>query len=198
MSNRARLLTQAVGLVSLITLAACSDDGSSAQTTSTTTASASQWKLVGLGDGVMLEGQGDRTSFVDQFARRLEAADPGLTIDVTNLGNGPDTSGSVLGALQTDLVLQERIAAADIIVISVGGNDADPFASYPEGTCTPTTADACLQVYAPQFARNFEAIVSEIQTLRAGKPTALRLLSDFNPFIGLSDAPTPEFGVEFY
>ena len=79
-----------------------------------------------------------------------------------------------------------------MIVIYVGGNDADPFANYPDGMCAPqATLDACLTAYAPSLAANLDGIVTAIEGLRGGKPTAIRVSSDYNPFIGWHEAPSP-------
>ena len=52
--------------------------------------------------------------------------------------------------------------------------------------------------YAPNFARNYEAILSEIDSLRTGRPTAIRVTSADDPFVGWSEAPSKTFGVQFY
>jgi lysophospholipase L1-like esterase len=101
--------------------------------------------------------------------------------------------------LRTDDTTREVVAAADIVLVSVGGNDSDPFAVYPPGTCTGRQSGAaCLAAYAPDFADNYEAILTEIDSLRGGRPTALRVTSADNPFVGWSEAPDKGFGVRFY
>ena len=84
-------------------------------------------------------------------------------------------------------------------MISVGGNDSDPFGVYPQGTCSPSQPlPECLATYAPTFAANYDSILAEVTRLRAGKPTAIRVTSADNPFVGWSEAPSPTFGVGFY
>jgi lysophospholipase L1-like esterase len=85
------------------------------------------------------------------------------------------------------------------VLVSVGGNDSDPFATYPAGTCAPAQAlFRCLRIYAPTFTRNYRKILQAVDNLRAGLPTAVRVTSADNPFVGWSEAPTPTFGVDFY
>jgi hypothetical protein len=70
---------------------------------------------------------------------------------------------------------------------------------YPDGTCTPSQpASDCLNAYSPTFAANYEVILSEIEDLRDGQPTAIRVTSADNPFVGWSEAPNATFGVDFY
>jgi len=88
---------------------------------------------------------------------------------------------------------------ADIVTISVGGNDADPFANYPPGTCRPGgKASTCLARYAPDLSVQYDAMLTEIEKLRAGKPTLVRPTTDYNPFIGWDASPTKTFGLDFY
>jgi lysophospholipase L1-like esterase len=157
-------------------------------------------RVVGLGDSVMETGAGESASIVDVFAAKLKSTGVAGSVAVDNLGDPSATSDSLRIALQSDGKTREAVAAADIVVVSVGGNDADPFATYPPGTCT-TGGDAaqCLAAYAPHLEANLDAIATEIVALRGGKPTALRFMSpDYNPFVGWDQAPSASFGTDFY
>ena len=50
----------------------------------------------------------------------------------------------------------------------------------------------------PHLAGNLEAILVEIESIRAGRPLTVLMTSDYNPFVGLRDAPSATFGVDFY
>ena len=82
---------------------------------------------------------------------------------------------------------------------SVGGNDSDPFGIFPKGTCAPTQPlPACLKAYDPALTANYEAILASIAQLRAGKPTAVRVTSMDDPFVGMAEAPSKTFARDFF
>jgi lysophospholipase L1-like esterase len=137
-------------------------------------------------------------SFMDLFAAQLQAK-LGRSVDLTSLTGDNATTASVREGLTSDANYRDKVANADVIVISVGGNDSDPFGVYPKGTCAPGgPLAACLDAYAPRFASNYEAILTAVTTLRAGKPTAVRVTSADNPFVGWAQAPSPTFGMDFF
>ena len=156
--------------------------------------------VVGLGDSVMETGAGERASIIDVFASNLKSRGLAGSLVVDNLGDPSATSDSLRSALQSDRRTRDAVAVADIVVVSVGGNDADPFASYPPGTCSVGhDAAECLAAYAPHLEANLDAIATEIVALRGDKPTALRFMSpDYNPFVGWDRAPSASFGADFY
>lgn len=156
--------------------------------------------VVGMGDSVMETGAGESASIIDVFASNLKSRGLAGSLVVDNLGDPSATSDSLRSALQSDRKMRDSVAAADIVVVSVGGNDADPFASYPSGTCSlGHDAADCLAAYAPHLEANLDAIATEIVALRGDKPTALRFMSpDYNPFVGWDQAPSASFGADFY
>jgi lysophospholipase L1-like esterase len=129
----------------------------------------------------------------------------GRSVELTTLVDPTMTTTTLLQRVMSSETWRSTIAGADVITITVGGNDADPFGSYPIGTCAPGGKPAaCLLAYAPALEPNLDAILAEIGKLRSGRPTAIRVTNpDFNPFIGLEpgrDLPpfAPDFGVSFY
>lgn len=154
---------------------------------------AAGWNLVALGNSIVSEG------YPQLFADLVEQQ-TGKPVAVTSFADGSNTSAAVLASLRETRSVREAVEAADIVTITVGGNDADPFATYPVGACAPGgKASACLARYASDLAVNYEAILTEIEKLRAGEPTLVRPTSpDYNPFIGWDAAPTKTFGLDFY
>jgi len=137
-------------------------------------------------------------SFMDLYAASLgrTLARP---VELANLASDNATTDSVRNSLTTDDAVRTKAASADVIVISVGGNDSDPFGKYPKGTCARASSlQSCLKAYAPRFTANYEAILSTVATLREGKPTLIRVTSADNPFVGWSEAPSTAFGKDFY
>lgn len=161
---------------------------------------AADWTLAALGDSIVSEADGDGASYPDLYGAAITER-TGRTVAVLNLADGSFTSGSLLTSLQApDGAIAKAVAAADIITITVGGNDADPFATYPDGTCAPGgSADACLAAYNPDIEANYRQILALIGGLREGRPTAVRVTSpDYNAFVGWAGSPSKTFGVDFY
>jgi lysophospholipase L1-like esterase len=97
--------------------------------------------------------------------------------------NGGD-SGSLLKDLQTQDAARQAAAGADIIVISTGGNDLEePFYAWQTGTCGGKDKLSCFRTTATKVGRNFDQLLAAVQTLRSGKPTAVRVLTNSNEFL---------------
>jgi lysophospholipase L1-like esterase len=156
------------------------------------------WILVAFGDSIVAEGVADRSSYPDLYAKAIEDL-TGRTVSLTNLADGSTTSESLVASL-ADGEVTKSVANADIITITAGGNDADPFAAYPAGTCAASQAMAdCLAAYNPDLEARYREILTRISTIRQGRPTVIRVTSpDYNPFIGWNQSPSDEFGVGFY
>ena len=72
--------------------------------------------------------------------------------------------------------VREAIAAADIVSVTIGFNDS-------------TMSDATrLEAFSSEYARTLDGILTEIDVLRGGKPTAVRVTQIYNNGIG----PTPD------
>jgi len=170
-----------------------------ALTTTTAPPQEGSLHLVGLGDSIIGAGGSGADSILGRLAASMTSVS-GRQVVVTNLGDGSNTSDGLVELLRHAEDHREAVAAADVVVVIVGGNDGDPFSSYPPGTCAPEQPPReCLAAYAPSLAANLDAILTEIEALRAGHPTAIRVGSpDYNPFVGWSEAPSPSFGTDFY
>jgi lysophospholipase L1-like esterase len=137
-------------------------------------------------------------SFMDLYAAALESK-IGRPVELALVASGDMTSAKLKERLATNDSTRASVANADVVVISVGGNDADPFGIYPHGTCAPMQPlPACLEAYSPTLAGNYEAILTAISDLRAGKPTAVRVTSMDDPFVGMPEAPSATFARDFF
>jgi lysophospholipase L1-like esterase len=162
----------------------------------TTIAGPNGLQLLGIGDSYMSQHDSSGNSFVDAYAELLRASR--RDVGVAQLADGQNDTPRVLHSLENPAIVSV-VAAADIIVLSVGGNDVDPFGIFPKGSCAPSQPwRDCLAVYAPQFEANTDKILTKIEELRDGKATAIRVLGADNPFVGWHEAPTPTFGAEFF
>ena len=167
-------------------------------TPATSVEAATTWQLVGLGDSFTATQNSKGQTYLDLFGTALGASQ-GRAVRLNDLSDDANTTTHLLEHLRTDKATRAAVRNADIIVISVGGNDSDPFGVYPKGTCATTQSRAdCLTAYAPTFAANYESILAEVAALRSGKATAIRVTSADNPFVGWAEAPTASFGVDFY
>jgi hypothetical protein len=102
-------------------------------------------------------------------------------------------------ALETDEAFREEVAAGDIIVISTGPNDGgDVFDVIQSGKCGGADDTSCVTKLDRNWHRDFDAILAEIEELRAGKPTAVRLVNAANAFNDPSFSPAALRGYEAY
>jgi lysophospholipase L1-like esterase len=141
--------------------------------------------LVGLGDSVPGAGDHDRPptftcnceSFVTILADR--AADVlGKPVVALNLAtNDSLESGGLLARVRIEPRYRAAIAAASIITLTVGTNDW-------QGPCNWPGEDSCWQRGLTRVPPNVGSILDEIGALRAGRPTAIRLTTYYDPYIG--------------
>jgi lysophospholipase L1-like esterase len=81
------------------------------------------YRVVGLGDSVPAGSACGCTTYVDLVGR--QAADRrGTTADVSNLAQGGLTTPGLLDQLK-DGSVKEKVAAADLVIITIGANDFD-------------------------------------------------------------------------
>ncbi|HET9907393.1 MAG TPA: hypothetical protein VFQ23_12145, partial [Anaerolineales bacterium] len=120
-------------------------------------------------------------------------------IDFVNLTTNGGTPESLLKSIQTSEKTRAAVIAADIIIISTGMNDLEPTIDlYSAGKCGGADNFNCFRQVAEGWRLSFNEILTEINNLRNGKPTAIRLVTNSNEF--LSDRELmqlfggPEFG----
>ncbi|WP_262343302.1 SGNH/GDSL hydrolase family protein [Lactiplantibacillus plantarum] len=138
----------------------------SATTTPTTTKKTTAKKtphkakinLVAVGDS-LTEGVGDESEggYVGQIKKTLTTKQK-LKVTTTNAGKSGDRSDQILARINKSKVLQQKIAKADVITVTVGGND---LLQTLEGSLTSNNT-----------AKN-NATVAKAQTLYANKLTKL-------------------------
>jgi lysophospholipase L1-like esterase len=137
--------------------------------------------LVGLGDSVAggLKCNDPCRSYVLTFGELASAA-LGQPVVTHNLAtNDGLTSDKLLARIRTDATTRTAIAEADIVTVQIGSNDW-------QGPCTFEGHVSCLANGLKRVEPNLDAILVEIQSLRAGKPTAIRVVSSYNGYAGNS------------
>lgn len=116
--------------------------------------------------------------------------------DVTNGG----TAANLALEMAKIAKIRADIAAADIIVIAIGGNDFEPaFEASAAGTCGGADDLDCFRSVRDTLRAAYEAMLAEIDSLRAGKPTAVRMVTTSNEFLadpGLIEIFGPDFGAK--
>lgn len=129
-------------------------------------------------------------TFAGLWANDLET-ETGKDIVFTDLtgakeGNAVDgkTSASLLGSLTTVDSIREVVRDADIVLIATGPNEFGQIhEALQAGTCGGSDQFDCIRALGTEWATNFEAILAEIDTLRAGKPTVVRIVNAANFFL---------------
>ena len=217
--NGGRVREAAIGIVIVIALglAGCGSEDSSSEpdqdaaAVTTSESSATEPKglrYVALGDS-WPEGahcNGCRT-FPQTHAEALSSA-LGRPVLLQNLAGqaqpyfdtprGGGSSG-LRKALETDDDFREAVAGGDIIVIATGPNDGSRVgAAITNGTCGGKDGTACVAELDRRWHRDFDAILTEIEELRAGRPTAIRLVTAANAFTDPALGPAGLRGFEAY
>jgi lysophospholipase L1-like esterase len=122
------------------------------------------------------------------------------SIHFINLTTNGGTSQSLLNSIQRFQNIRDAVMSADIIVIATGANDLDPaFDLYVAGNCGGADHFDCFRKVAEGWRVSFDGILTEIESLRSGKPTAIRLVTNSNEFLfdpGLIDLFGTKFGLE--
>lgn len=139
---------------------------------------------------------GSCTPFPELYADALEAA-AGAEVDFRNRTTNGGTSLDLLTSIREDNGVREDVAMADVIVISTGANDLEPaMGAWHRDECGGVDGLDCFRSVAADWKSNFDAMLSEITTLRDHAPTAVRILTNSNEF--LSDRGLiASFGKEF-
>jgi lysophospholipase L1-like esterase len=186
-------------LTALALLAGCGDGdeqrqpaaSSAEQTTSSEETAApeppsAEWDLVALGDSLPTdEGDaGPEQTFPEVLAKRI-SKDTGKTVNVTNLAVPGWASGDLRAAIDLNDEYREAIAGAEIVTLSIGGNDL--FAADEQwlgGSCGGADDRGCYEKALAEFEKNLQAILVRILELRTPGEAMLRVTNVYDPLIG--------------
>jgi lysophospholipase L1-like esterase len=191
----------------LLLLTACGSGSTSSDSTRTESSAGpssaqvsepADLSVVVIGDSLPYARQdcGGCTGFPDLYGSLIEES-TGRTVDVANLSthDGVNTPG-LLARIRADLPMREAVTGADVVVVSSGFNDA-PW-SLDDDACDGANGDdidwsrysqACIDTAAATFAASFDGVLAEIEGLRDGAPTAVRVINGYNSWNGWSQAP---------
>lgn len=141
-------------------------------------------ELTALGDS-LTEGVGDSTKqggYVAPLKRDLVSEYAFKNVATANFGKSGDRSDQILKRIAADKKLQASLKKADLITLTVGGNDLMKVISGDlTGAVNEKKFDAALDVYQSRLVKLFGAI----QALNPKAP--IYLLGIYNPFYGQLD-----------
>jgi lysophospholipase L1-like esterase len=107
-------------------------------------------------------------------------------VQLLNLGVPGWTSYDLANALRTNFLFQLPVFSSGVITLNIGGNDLTPARnSYKAGTCGGATNTDCLQKAVDSFKSNWDSILSSVLFLRRFRPTVLRTMDIYNPFVNI-------------
>ena len=191
-------------LALVVALVAACGTGQAAQSHKRSTAANSTTKatqtlnVTVVGDSIPY-GQGDCegcAAFVDLYSAALQTR-LGKPVTATNLSTHDNlTTSRLLERIKHDRAFRSGVAAADILIVSIGRNDT-PWASdtdtcdgASESTNWKKYADKCVTQEADGVAAALTAILAEAKALRGGKPTVAIVINIYNDWIGDETAPS--------
>jgi lysophospholipase L1-like esterase len=140
----------------------------------------SRYDVVGLGDSVPAGSFCGCTTYVDQVGQRL-AANQGVPATVNNLAVPGLTTGG-LDDLLGEPTVDSKVAAADLVIVTVGANDFDESVLHASG-CGPSTVVGCYRdTLATQRNRLAEAL-DRITALRSRPGSRTVITGYWNVFL---------------
>lgn len=158
---------------------------------------AADLRIVTIGDSIPYgrEDCGDCATFTDLFAQALRNS-TGKTVAAANLSSHDGLTGAQLvQRIKTNESMRDALAAAELVIVNIGHNDT-PWNAVDDD-CDGASADfqwstytgECIDALANRHEQELGAILDEIVALRAGKPTVIRVMTDYNDIVGWSEAP---------
>jgi len=122
-------------------------------------------------------------SYVLAYSRQVRA-DTGVSATTVNLGIPGWTSSDLLNAIRGNFLLRLSVVTSSIVTLDIGGNDLlGARGSYGNGTCGGADNQDCLRATVATFKSNWNAILSEILSLRSTRNTVIRTMDIYNPFV---------------
>jgi len=135
-----------------------------------------------LGDSLAV-GYTSLEGYVPRYARHVQT-DTGIVININDLGQPGWTSSDLLHALRTDAGLRNAVSSAEIVTWDIGGNDLKvAYESFVAGNCGGSDNQDCLRIAVATFKTNWDAIISQVLSLRDPSKTILRTMDIYNPFV---------------
>jgi lysophospholipase L1-like esterase len=148
-------------------------------------------KVVGIGDSVTSGAACNCETFVGLYATDL-ASKRGLTTTSVNLGVAGSTSAQLLQSLTQPGGLRDQVAAADILLVTIGANDLVSLEGKQPGGCATT----CYGPLVNTVGHNVGLIVAAARAAHPSHPPTILVTDYWNVFQD-GDVGTAENGRSF-
>ena len=188
----ARTTTAVIGVALCIGVGATAAQAQSVPASSGPGASPATLRIVGLGDSIMTAHGCDGCAlYLDQYAAGLSQP-LGPEVVAQNLGLPGAEVAQTLQQVRESPTVRDAVAHADGVVITIGINDLpfnrrdDPCGvapQYPVIDWAGVTHE-CTDLVVAEYGRDLDAVLSEIQSLRADAPTLVRVTTVYDSVIG--------------
>jgi lysophospholipase L1-like esterase len=143
-----------------------------------------------LGDSIAT-GVWATSGYVSVYGDHLRA-DVGPSVQLTNLAVNGWTTSDLLGALRSNDRYRGAVQAADVVTLSIGGNDLlQARARFMQGACGGQASEDCLRDTTDRILVNWDAILDEILAMVGPRPAAIRTMDVYNPYAGVDAAHLP-------
>lgn len=195
-----------VAVVTALLLAGCSGNGSGGESNGpsvSTSTPADELRMVVLGDSTAgSDTCPGCTIYSEQLATAMEDR-LGVDVKIDNLAWAvtnprPAEVAAVLHFVRADSAARDSVAAAEAIVITIGHNNlaynrlddpCDVAPAYPRVKWKSLT-HKCIDKANAEYGRGLDALLTEIDHLRRGRPTMVRVTTVYNSVIGDLVDPT--------
>jgi lysophospholipase L1-like esterase len=184
-------------LVIILGVSACSS-GSSGSKSSGSNSAAPALQVVSLGDSIPVGGDdcGQCDSYTDLFGAWIHKT-TGRRVVAENLSQHDNlTAARMAVELPQNADQTKAIESADVVLLDIGFNDTPWnalddacdgdhgfFDGNPKASWTALVGP-CLQTELRRYHANLDKILTEIDSLRAGRPTAVLLTTQYSDFGG--------------
>lgn len=186
---RRRILLPALLVITAVT--GCGSGSSS------TDSAPPAWHVVSLGDSIPVGGVhcDQCTTYTDLFGAWVQNT-TGYPVIVQNLSQDSLTAARMALELPQSSGQTHAVASAEVVLLDIGFNDTPWnslddtcdgdhgfFDGNPHGSWTALLGP-CLQTELRRYHANLDKILTEIDSLRAGRPTAVLLTTQYSDFGG--------------
>ena len=126
--------------------------------------------------------------YVPTYEQFVET-DNGVSALLINLGIPGWTSHDLAQALHSNFLFRLSVFYSNVVTLNIGGNDlAAARRSYKGKTCGGSDNQDCLKAAVVSFKSNWLGIIAAIRSLRQGRPTIIRTMDIYNPYVNTDKA----------
>ncbi|MCP9327850.1 SGNH/GDSL hydrolase family protein [Liquorilactobacillus satsumensis] len=140
-----------------------------------------QLKLVAVGDS-LTQGVGDPTAtggYVSLIKQKLQAKQ-NIQVSTQNFGKAGDRSDQILARLEQQKKMQQQLRRADVIVMTVGGNDLMQVLQRNFSLLTSDQLASALPSAEKTYTQKISQLLTKIRSYNQQAP--IFLFSVYNPF----------------